>query len=293
MNDTLLAAGFALGTASMSSAFSLIARRGQRHGTAITGVVIGLIVNIPWLVALTILTWEPAYWSSEAWFWFFLSGITGPSLGRVFMFQAIHRLGVSRAVPLLAANPLFSAGLAYIFLGERPGSYVWTGIFLVVLGCVGITYQRKSDAPWDRRAIWLPLMSVLGFSTSNIFRKIGIEVVPSALLGITLTSFFGFVALVAVLWFLPKPQRPSLKWGKAWHFYGPCGLINTLAFLSHFAALKYGDISVVSPLSSTAPLFALLYTWIFLRDMERITLPILLGTLCVVAGGAIIAVKAM
>ena len=34
MNDTLLAAGFALGTASMSSAFSLIARRGQRHGTA-------------------------------------------------------------------------------------------------------------------------------------------------------------------------------------------------------------------------------------------------------------------
>lgn len=293
MNDALLAAGFALGTASMSSAFSLIARRGQRHGTAITGVVIGLIVNVPWLVALTILTWEPAYWSSEAWFWFFLSGITGPSLGRVFMFRAIHRLGVSRAVPLLAANPLFSAGFAYIFLGERPGPYVWAGIFLVVMGCVGITYQRKSDAPWDRRAIWLPLLSVLGFSTSNIFRKIGIEVVPSALLGITLTSFFGLVALVAVLWFLPKPQRPSLKWGKAWHFYGPCGLINTLAFLSHFAALKYGDISVVSPLSSTAPLFALLYTWIFLRDMERITLPILLGTVCVVAGGAIIALKAM
>ncbi len=293
MNDTLLAAGFALGTASMSSAFSLIARRGQQHGTAMTGVVIGLIVNIPWLIALTILTWEPSYWSSEAWFWFFLSGITGPSLGRVFMFQAIHRLGVSRAVPLLAANPLFSACFAYIFLGERPGTYVWAGIFLVVLGCGGITYQRKSDVRWDRRAIWLPLLSVLGFSTSNIFRKIGIEIVPSALLGITLTSVFGFVALFAVLWFLPKPLRPSLKWGKAWHFYGPCGLINTLAFLSHFAALKYGDISVVSPLSSTAPLFALLYTWIFLRDMERITLPILFGTVCVVAGGAIIALKAM
>ena len=77
MNDTLLAAGFALGTASMSSAFSLIARRGQRHGTATTGVVIGLIVNIPWLVALTILTWEPAYWNSEAWFWVLLVGYHG------------------------------------------------------------------------------------------------------------------------------------------------------------------------------------------------------------------------
>ena len=293
MTNTLLAAGYALGTASMSSAFSLIARRGQRHGTAMTGVVIGLIVNVPWLVALTILTWEPAYWSMEAWFWFFLSGITGPSLGRVFMFHAIHRLGVSRAVPLLAANPLFSAAFAYVFLGERPGAYVWAGIFLVVFGCAGITYQRKSDAPWNRRDIWLPLMAVLGFSTSNIFRKIGIDLVPSAMLGITLTSVFGLLALVALVWFLPKAQHPSLKWGKAWHFYGPCGFINTLAFLSHFAALKYGSVSVVSPLSSTAPFFALLFTWIFLRDLERITLPILLGTVCVVAGGVLIALKAM
>ena len=121
MNDTLLAAGFALGTASMSSAFSLIARRGQSHGTAMTGVVIGLIVNVPWLVALTILTWEPAFWSKEAWFWFFLSGITGPSLGRVFMFQAIHRLGVSRAVPLLAANPLFFRRFRLYFSGGAAG----------------------------------------------------------------------------------------------------------------------------------------------------------------------------
>ncbi len=293
MNDALLAAGFALGTASMSAAFSLIARRGQGYGTAMTGVFIGLIVNVPWLIAATILMWEPAFWNMEAWFWFFLSGITGPSLGRVFMFQAIHRLGVSRAVPLLAANPLFSAAFAYVILGERPGAYVWAGIMLVVLGCAAITYQRKQDVPWNRRDIWLPLMAVLGFSTSNIFRKIGIEVVPSAMFGITLTSFFGLVALGVFVWFLPKKQHPSLRWGKAWHFYGPCGLINTLAFLSHFAALKYGSVSVVSPLSSTAPLFALLFTWVFLRDVERITPPILAGTICVVAGGALIALKAM
>ncbi len=293
MNDALLAAGFALGTASMSSAFSLVARRGQQHGSAMTGVVIGLLANVPWLIVLTILTWEPAYWSGEAWFWFFLSGLTGPSLGRVFMFRAIHSLGVSRAIPLMAANPLFSAVFAYFFLGERPGAYVWAGIVLVVLGCVGITYQRKSDAPWDRRAIWLPLMAVLGFSISNIFRKVGIDLVPSALLGITLTSVFGLAALLALLPLLPKAQRPSLGWGRAWHFYGPCGLLNTLAFLSHFAALKYGDVSVVSPLSSTAPLFALLFTWMFLRDVERITLPIVLGTVCTVAGGVLIALQAM
>ena len=293
MSDAVLATGFSLGTAWMTAVYSLLAKRGQRHGAALTGVVIGLIVSVPLLVALAILSWEPAWWNKKAWFWFFLAGLTGPAAGRVFMFRAIHRLGMSRAVPLLAAYPLFSAVFAHVFLGERAGPYVWAGIFLVVFGCAGVAHQRKSDASWDRRGLWLPLLAVLGFSISSIFRKIGVEVVPSPLLGITLTSAFGLAALAALLGFLPKEQRPSLGWGKAWTFYAPCGLINTLGFWSHFASLKYGDISVVSPLSSTSPFFALLFTWIFLRDMERVTPPILLGTVAIVSGGALIALKAM
>jgi uncharacterized membrane protein len=113
--------------------------------------------------------------------------------------------------------------------------------------------------------------------------------VPSPILGITLTSLTGLIFLLLSMRFMPAGHRPNLKWGKVWTFYGVCGLINSFAFLSHFAAIRYGDLAVISPLSATAPFFALTLSLFFLRDLERVTAWIVSGTVFVVAGGALIA----
>ena len=76
--------------------------------------------------------------------------------------------------------------------------------------------------------------------------------------------------------------------GKGVVFYGACGLINTLTFLLSFHAIMRGDITVVTPISSMAPFFALVMSHLFLRDVERVTGPVVLGTVFTVAGGAII-----
>ena len=289
LSESHLAVIFSLASAVLAATFSLIVRRGQVHGNAATGVIIGLIVNIPWLVAATIWLWEPSWWNPWAFLLLTGSGLTGPALGRMFMFLGIHNLGVSRAMPLMATNPLFTAVLAYSILGERPGPYIWAGTFLVVAGCVAITMKGKTEPGWNRRAIWLPLAAVAGFSISNIFRKAGMEAVPSPILGITLTSLTGLIFLLLSMRFMPAGHRPNLKWGKVWTFYGVCGLINSFAFLSHFAAIRYGDLTVISPLSATAPFFALTLSLFFLRDLERVTAWIVSGTVFVVAGGALIA----
>jgi len=39
-------------------------------------------------------------------------------------------------------------------------------------------------------------------------------------------------------------------------------------------ALDLGKVSVVIPISSTAPFFSLMFTALFLRDVERVTLKI-------------------
>jgi uncharacterized membrane protein len=49
-------------------------------------------------------------------------------------------------------------------------------------------------------------------------------------------------------------------------------------------ALSLGQVSVVTPLAGTAPLFVLLLTYWFLRDLEALTLRLLVGTLLIVAG---------
>ncbi len=289
MSESHLAVSFALATAVMAATFSLIVRRGQAHGNAATGVLIGLIVNTPWLIALTIWFWEPGWWRPWAFIYFAAAGLTGLSLGRVLMYQSIHTLGVSRAMPLMATNPLFTAMLAYALLGERPGPYIWAGTLLVVAGCAAIAMRRGGESGWSRRYLWLPFAAVAGFAVSNVLRKEGLNLLPSPLLGMTITSLAGLIVLLFSGKFMPEGYRPDLRPGKTWAFYGVCGAINSLAFLSHFAAIRYGDLTVVSPLSSTAPFFSLVLSWIFLRDVERVTRWIVAGTVFVVSGGALIA----
>ena len=57
MTDTTLAVLFALTTAVLAGPVGLLIRRGQVYGTAVTGVLIGLIVNTPILIAATAYFW--------------------------------------------------------------------------------------------------------------------------------------------------------------------------------------------------------------------------------------------
>ncbi len=284
-----LAAMFALGTAVLSASFSVLVRKGQRYGGATTGVLIGLIVSIPVLAVATAVFWDPRWWTPNAFLYFVAAGLLGPCLGRVLMFLSIHHLGVARAIPLKSVAPLFTAVLAYWLLGERPGPYIWAGTILIVAGCAAFTVKKKSDSSWSRRLLWLPFAAMAVFGLGAVARKIGLGMLPVPLLGITITTFTGLLCLMGFSAFLPPGQRPDLRWGKAWYFYGACGLINTLAFLSSFYALMYGDITIVMPLSNTAPFFALLMSHLLLRDLERVTGLIVLGTVFTVAGGGLIA----
>jgi len=51
-----------------------------------------------------------------------------------------------------------------------------------------------------------------------------------------------------------------------------------------YYALDRGKVSVVIPVSSTGPLFSLILTAIFLRDVERVTLRIVVSAAMIVSG---------
>ncbi|MEE9274976.1 MAG: DMT family transporter [bacterium] len=289
MSESSLAAIFAFGSAVSVGVFSLVVRRGQQHGNAMTGVFIGLIVTLPFMLVGAVVFWDPAWWNPWAVLLFVFSGALGPCLGRVLMYQGIHYLGVARAVPMMATAPLFTGILAVVFLGERPGPYIWAGTLLIAVGCAAIAMKRGGEAHWDRRYIWVPFAAVASFGVANIFRKAGIDIVPSPLFGITVSSLAGFLFLLPAARLLPAAHRPRLRWGKAWYFYGLCGTLNTLAFSLHFFAIRHGDLTIVTPLSSTSPFFALILSGLLMRDIEQVTGRIVAGTAFVVLGGALIA----
>ncbi|MBI1725450.1 MAG: DMT family transporter [Candidatus Tectomicrobia bacterium] len=288
MTDTTLAVAFALANAFTVSFLNLIVRFAGRHANAATGVLIGLLVGLPFMAGAALWLWEPGWWNWKAWALFAASGAIGPSVARVFYFLSIHRLGVPRAVPLISTMPLAAAAMGMAFLGERPGPVVLAGTLLVVVGCMAITSKRGGDKSWSRRDLWLPFASVVTFTLSHVWRKMGLALVPSPILGLTVMSVAGAVCLYLFGGLLSKEQRPRLGTWRAWRIYGVAGLFNAGSVLLHFYALKHGDLTVVIPLASTAPFFSLVLSWIFLRGTDQVTGWIVAGTVLVVLGGALI-----
>lgn len=62
------------------------------------------------------------------------------------------------------------------------------------------------------------------------------------------------------------------------------GLMASGGIIASFFALSLSPVTVVSPLQSTNPLFALLWSWMFLGGMEKISRRLILGCVLVVAG---------
>jgi drug/metabolite transporter (DMT)-like permease len=288
VNTPLLAGLYALGAAAVFGYFSLLARKGQAYANAASGVMIGLMVAVPMMGAGVAALWEPEWWNPEAIFYLTMAGLAGPATGRIFLYMSLHRLGVARAMPLNAMTPLVATTLAFFTIGERPGPYIWAGTVFIVAGSIALTYKKPSDTSWDRRHLWTAFANVFALSISLIFRKLALAIVSAPLFGAFVSSLSGLLFLFAFTPLLPVEDRPHFGVRKAWQFYGACGILNALAFILHFFSLNIGTVAVVSPLISTAPFFSLTLSLLFMRDVERVTRLIVIGTVLIVGGAALI-----
>lgn len=62
-----------------------------------------------------------------------LSGLAGAT-SWIFGFTAIHLIGVAKTAPIDKLSVPLAVVLAYLFLGERPTWYNWSGVILIAGG---------------------------------------------------------------------------------------------------------------------------------------------------------------
>ncbi len=62
------------------------------------------------------------------------------------------------------------------------------------------------------------------------------------------------------------------------------GAVSAGGIISSFFALSQAPVTVVAPLQGISPLFALLWSWLFLGHLEKITRRLVAGSVLVVAG---------
>ncbi len=68
------------------------------------------------------------------------------------------------------------------------------------------------------------------------------------------------------------------------------GIFAGLGIMAHFFALSMAPVILVSPLTAISPLFVLLWSYFFLGRLEKITPRVVLGTVFVVVGVALVTI---
>jgi drug/metabolite transporter (DMT)-like permease len=223
-----------------------------------------------------------------------LSGILGIAIGDTFFFRSLMLLGPRRASLMGSLNPVAIAVAAAVLLGERPSSWVWTGIAATTLGVGWVLWERASAGKGPENTslgIRYGLLSVLCTAGAVLLAKVGVASVP--------TIQAAWIRLLA-------GSAGLMLWG-AWRcelgtWVAPFRRVSLLArvavvvavvvvggFWLSILALKHIDAAIAGTLNSTSPLFILPLSVVFMK--ERLSLRTLLGTAIAVGGVALILMK--
>jgi len=262
-------------------------RRGLVTSNAITGSVfsismsaITLWVMVPFFIPLS------SFWTSAIWY-FVVGGIFAPGLGRTLNFKGIERVGLVRTVPISSSSPMFASVLAVLIMGETWTLQNFFGTALVILGVVILSQKGTKHTQWRKIDLIYPIMASFSFAVSSNLRKLGLLAEDIPLMAAAVTATTALLFVLAVLKAQGGRQAFLLSRRSSGWFFAS-GLSNTAAMLSVFYALSFGKVVIVEPLISVNPAISIFLSAIFLRDLEAITLRVIIGASCTVLGSILV-----
>lgn len=262
---------------------AILVRKGGRFASVSLAVLLGFCLStlFLWSVIWAFFPFRLLY--SPATGYFFISGLIQPAIVRFLHYTGIVRLGASRAGPVRAITPLFAITIAFLFLGERPAGFVYLGAVLSVGGVWIISNRREGEENWRTIDLLFPLGAALLTAISQNFRKTGLLLLPNPFIAAAVTQTTSLVVFLSSL--IVTRRAP---WAQADRrclpFYLTAALISTISQIVAFFALSKGDVAVVVSLISTDPLFTVIFSAIFLKDLERVTFLVVLGAILIVCG---------
>jgi uncharacterized membrane protein len=283
----LLGEIYAILTALLRGFSTVTTRRGLKYSNPNTSALIYLIINTLFLWSLTLFLYPVDKIFVKGFEYFILAGLVAPGIAVIFRDISFKKLGVALTSPIVGTTTFFSMIIAIIFFDERVTIYLVIGSILIFLGLNILTNPGTGVIILNRRDMIYPVIAALLFATSISLRKLGLMIIESPLIGATITSTSSLLSLItsfAITHFLKKGfwviqlNKDGLK------FFVSSGFILSIAFIFYFMALSSSYIVKIQPLAGTDPLFAIFFSYFFLKDMEKITSKTIIGPLLIVFG---------
>jgi drug/metabolite transporter, DME family len=261
----------------------ILSKRGMRYSTPITITFVSLLVQTVVLFAIvfafTGIPDTPAF----VFMLFIVAGIL-QAVVRQLTYIGIEKIGVARSGPIRASVPLWSAAVAILFLGETMTPAIGAGTLLVFGGILLISWRADEGVKDFRRwYIVAPLLAAVLGGVVYPLRRYALRFSDDP---IYFGAIVGIVGLLCTALFLALPTtKEKLVWNRqSIGYFAIGGAFESLGLLLVLFALTYGPVIVVTPLTATLPLWVVLGSKLFLRDLEKITPRITAGAILVVAG---------
>jgi len=277
-----LVPALALGAAFLQAIATIFIRQGLRRSDPYIGFWINLIVGTVSLWAVVLVTGGVGPVSMRSAWLFVLAGLIGTVGGRLLRFLAIDQVGASVSSAVLNLQPLISTALAIVFLGEDVTVPIVLGTIVIVAGTVLLSTsgQRLGFRPWQ---IWLPLASATCFGIVAILRKVGLgQMGPVVGTAINVTT--ALIAYSAFMLSIRGYRELLACRGRTLGYFIVAGFTENVGVFLTIVGLSLGAVSVVTPLTATAPIFVLLLSPFLLRGVEIMTARVVIGTVLIVAG---------
>ena len=280
---------YALANAFLFAVHNIFMKKALRYSNPATGVISSLLINIVFLWTVAFLFVPMANVTLASLLIFVGVGFFQPGLTRLLTYKGIDALGVAITDPIRASTPLFSAAMAIVFLGEEITLPIIVATLMIIGGITLLSWRHGAmKLAGSAVYLWFPIAASVLAGASQVVRKFGMAAVPHPFLAAAVTATSSLIISVLVMWYVEKTQETwKMNRQCVWWFLA-AGITVSFAMTSIYHALDLGKVSVVIPLSSTAPLFSLILTALFLRGVERVTPRIVVSTVLIVSGVALI-----
>jgi drug/metabolite transporter (DMT)-like permease len=274
---------WAVAAAAGLGAAMVTTRLGLRYATPLAGAAIGVPSTTLMFWCLAPFLLDTGGFNPAAAGIFALVGVFFPAAVTLLNYTGNQRMGPTVTSSISCTTPMFALSGAILFLGEALTAGNVLGTAAIVLGMLVLSSsggaRTRSFPLW---ALALPFAAAAIRALAQVLGKAGLDLWGSpyaaGLIGYTVSAV---VILAAARMSGPRPptDRRAAPWFVA------TGALNGGSLFMMYTALAKGQVSMVSPIVATYPLFTLGLSMLLLRQ-ERVTPRVAAGAALTVAGVA-------
>jgi drug/metabolite transporter (DMT)-like permease len=276
---------WAVAAAAGLGAAMVTTRLGLRYATPIAGAAIGVPSTTLMFWCLAPFLLDAGGFNLAAAGIFALVGLFFPAVVTLLNYSGNQRMGPIITSSVSCTTPMFALFGAILFLGEAltAGNVLGTGA--IVLGMLVLTWTGDAQARnWPLWVVALPIAAAAVRALAQILTKAGLALWGSpyaaGLIGYTVSAVVILIAARSC-----GPREPVDRRATPW--FVATGLLNGGSVFLMYVALARGQVSMVSPIVATYPLFTLALSMLILRQ-DRVTPRVAMGAVLTVAGVAVL-----